>query len=76
MCSLSGVMTLIPACWAKAAREIIVSAAINGAQKTFIMDTLEDIPFFRNQNERSKTSFSRRGDNVVPRALARSQNMD
>src|SRR6266851_967558 len=28
MCSLSGVMTLIPACWAKAAHEIIVSSAI------------------------------------------------
>src|SRR5438552_4550017 len=37
MCSLSGVMTLIPACWAKAAHEIIVSAAINGPRKTFLL---------------------------------------
>ena len=28
--TLSGVMTLIPDCWPKAAHEIIVSAAING----------------------------------------------
>src|SRR5258707_14809572 len=42
MCSLSGVMTLIPGfdCWAKAANGIIVSPAINGTRKTFITETL------------------------------------